>query len=61
MLVCGAPRRFPLNTGALAAPVPDGTHVVREPPATYGFKAFPAAGQIVTNEKIEQLRDELAI
>jgi hypothetical protein len=30
---------------------------VREPPATYGFKPFPAGDAVVTNEAIDDLRD----
>jgi len=35
--------------------------VVREPEATYGFRPFPRRGGLVTNEKIDKLRDDDAI
>ncbi len=31
---------------------------VREPKAVYGFKPFPRGGNIVTNELIDQLRND---
>ncbi|MFO7763776.1 MAG: CopG family transcriptional regulator [Wenzhouxiangellaceae bacterium] len=34
---------------------------VREPEALYGFRPFPNRGGIVTDEKIEKLRDEEGI
>ena len=40
---------------ALNAPLPSG---VREPKAVYGFKPFARRGGIVTNELIDQLRNE---
>jgi hypothetical protein len=30
---------------------------VREPQVLYGFRPFPASGQIVTNQLIDELRD----
>ena len=35
--------------------------VVREPEAAYGFRPFPGRGGLVTNEKIDKLRDDDAI
>ena len=40
---------------ALNAPLPS---AVREPKAVYGFKPFARRGGIVTNELIDQLRNE---
>ncbi|MFI5310085.1 MAG: antitoxin [Gemmatimonadales bacterium] len=40
---------------ALTAPKPP---TVREPKAVYGFKPFARRGGIVTNELIDQLRNE---
>ena len=40
---------------ALTAPQPS---AVREPKAVYGFKPFARRGGIVTNELIDQLRNE---
>ena len=40
---------------ALTAPAPA---AVREPKAVYGFKPFARRGGIVTNELIDQLRNE---
>ncbi len=40
---------------ALTAPSPS---AVREPKAVYGFKPFARRGGIVTNERIDQLRQE---
>ena len=40
---------------ALTAPKPA---AVREPKAVYGFKPFARRGEIVTNELIDQLRQE---
>jgi hypothetical protein len=40
---------------ALTAPPP--TLAVREPPAVYGFRPFPAGEAIVTNALIDDLRD----
>jgi hypothetical protein len=34
---------------------------VREPVSTYGFKPFPKRGVVVTNELVNQLRDEEGI
>lgn len=34
---------------------------VREPPAAYGFRPFPAGDALVTNEAIDKLRDELGV
>ena len=34
---------------------------VREPESFYGFRPFPAGEQIVTNELIDQIRDEEGI
>ena len=31
---------------------------VREPAAVYGFRPFPSRGSVVTNELVDQLRDE---
>ena len=39
----------------IAAPLALG---VEEPKAVYGFKPFPPTGTIVTNELINQLRDD---
>lgn len=44
------PSNTPSNKGA-----------VREPPAAYGFKPFPAGGTLVTNATIDKLRDELGV
>lgn len=41
---------------ALTGAVAPGT-AVREPPAFYGFEPFPAEGNVVTNELIDELRD----
>lgn len=30
----------------------------REPEAIYGFRPFPSRGGVVSNEKVDQLRDE---
>ena len=39
---------------------PDSTaSILRETPAHFGFRPFPANGRIVTNEHINQLRDEI--
>lgn len=40
---------------ALTAPTPS---AVREPKAVYGFRPFARRGAIVTNELIDQLRNE---
>lgn len=40
---------------ALTAPLPS---AVREPRAVYGFKPFARRGGLVTNELIDQLRNE---
>lgn len=37
------------------------TDEVSEPPACYGFKPFPSNGTIVTNDQIDDLRDEEAL
>lgn len=44
-----------LLSEALTAPKPS---AMREPKAVYSFKAFARRGGIVTNEPIDQLRDE---
>ncbi|MEO6080886.1 MAG: hypothetical protein ABIQ86_14115 [Steroidobacteraceae bacterium] len=45
---------------ALSQPAPSG---VREPPARYGFRPFPADPNEnrVTNEQVNRLRDDLGI
>lgn len=40
---------------ALTAPK---SSAVREPKAVFGFKPFPARGNIVTNELIDKLRED---
>lgn len=40
--------------GLTGASAPD---QVREPVSAYGFEPFPAKGRIVTNEKVDDLRD----
>ncbi len=40
---------------ALTAPVPS---AVREPKAVYGFKPFARRGSVITNELIDQLRQD---
>lgn len=35
-----------------------GAAAVREPKAVYGFRPFPRRGEAVTNERIDQLREE---
>ena len=37
------------------------TGAVRDPPAAYGFKPFPAGDTLVTNEAIDKLRGELGV
>jgi hypothetical protein len=43
------------------APTNKTTDEVREPPAAYGFRPFPAGDALVTNETIDKLRDELGV
>ena len=38
-----------------AAPSPNN---LKEPAAVYGFRPFPSRGAVVTNEQVDQLRDE---
>lgn len=33
----------------------------QEPEALYGFRPFPSRGSVVSNEKVDQLRDEHGI
>jgi hypothetical protein len=42
---------------ALTAPVETAARV-SEPRAVYGFKPFPARGRLVTNDLIDQLRED---
>lgn len=42
-----------------AAPVAGGT--ARESEAIYGFRPFPSRGGVISNEKVDQLRDEEGI
>ncbi len=35
-----------------------GSSLVGEPAAHYGFRPFPARGKVVSDEQIEQLRDQ---
>lgn len=37
---------------------PGNADTVQEPPPSYGFQPLPASGNLVTDEVIEQLRDE---
>lgn len=43
---------------AMTQPVVTTTGSVREPAAVYGFRPFPSRGSVVTNEQVNQLRDE---
>lgn len=45
---------------ALTQPYQDTLHAVEEPQAVYGIRPFPkrSGGVIVTNEMIDQIRDE---
>jgi hypothetical protein len=46
---------------SLTSPVPRaqaGARQVREPKAVHGFRPFPSRGGIVTNERIDQLRED---
>jgi uncharacterized membrane protein len=45
-----------LARSALTAP--RGPQAVRETPAVYGFRPFPARGAIVTNELLDSLRED---
>lgn len=42
---------------ALTLPAP-ATGKAREPAALYGFRPFPSRGGVVSNEKVDRLRDE---
>lgn len=42
---------------ALTLPAPV-TGKAREPAALYGFRPFPSRGGVVSNEKVDRLRDE---
>ncbi len=42
------------------SPSVDAADGVREPPTTYGFRPFPNRGGAVTNDLIDQLRDDEA-
>jgi len=37
---------------------PKGGAGVREPKATYGFRPFPHRGEVMTNDRIDQLRED---
>lgn len=41
-----------------ALTTPAGPPVVREAPAVYGFRPFPAGERVVTNAQIDALRDD---
>lgn len=43
---------------AMTQPVVTTAGSVREPAAVYGFRPFPSRGSVVTNEQVNQLRDE---
>lgn len=43
---------------ALTQPAPATGNATREPEALYGFRPFPSRGSVVSNEKVDQLRDE---
>jgi len=45
-----------LARSALTAPA--GAPAAREPRARYGFRPFPKRGGIVSNERIDQLRED---
>jgi len=38
-----------------------GADSVAEAPAFYGFRPMPAAGRVISNETVDQLRDQEAI
>ena len=46
-----------LARSALNAP-PETTRVARNPKSTHGFRPFPKRGGIVTNERIDTLRED---
>lgn len=46
---------------ALTQTAPTADHRAAEPAATYGFRPFPSRGAVVTNEKVDQLRDDEGI
>lgn len=41
-----------------ALTTPTGPSVVREAPAVYGFRPFPAGERVVTNAQIDALRED---
>jgi hypothetical protein len=43
---------------ALTQVPPSTTSSNSEPAAVHGFRAFPSRGKVVTNEQVDQLRDE---
>lgn len=43
---------------ALTQIAPTAGATTQEPEAIYGFRPFPARGGVVSNEKVDQLRDE---
>jgi hypothetical protein len=43
---------------ALTALPPPGPRGAREPKALHGFRPFPRRGGVVTNERIDQLRED---
>ena len=43
---------------ALTQPAATTATSAREPAAVYGFRPFPSRGSVVSNEKVDKLRDE---
>ena len=43
---------------ALTQPAASTGNTAREPAAVYGFRPFPSRGGVVSNEKVDKLRDE---
>ena len=46
---------------ALTQPATASANTTQEPEALYGFRPFPSRGGVVSNEKVDQLRDEEGI
>lgn len=46
---------------ALTQPAAASANTAQEPEALYGFRPFPSRGGVVSNEKVDQLRDEEGI
>ena len=43
---------------ALTQPAPAAAGNAEEPAVVYGFRPFPSRGGVVTNEQVDQLREE---